>query len=339
LLCRPWLSARTPVAAADELIAVAESVSGSARLTALGLARECGSAAAPAWRDWATSEGIGAYARIWLAEQDGTEPAADDEAWITVDAITTLLDTLPPGLPIGVLGSMLQAEMGVGMAEIVPLLADSGHPAAPRLVSLLTGRPAGRRAKAPRRPRAVAPGRVDSTYQIKVQLRDVTKPPVWRRLLVPADVTLDRLHGVIQRAMGWKDCHLHAFSDGSAEYGVPDGELGYRDERRTRLSQLLAAVGDKIDYSYDFGDDWAHDITLEKLLPADPAAHPVCTAGKGACPPEDCGGPWGYETLKATLSDPGAEEHAAMLEWLGLRSADEFDPAAFSVEDVNRGLG
>ena len=105
------------------------------------------------------------------------------------------------------------------------------------------------------------------------------------------------------------------------------------------LSQLLTRAGEKIGYTYDFGDGWEHDIVLEKVLPPDTeVADPVCTAGKGACPPEDCGGVWGYEDLKDTLADPDAEDHKNMLEWLGLDSADDFDPKAFSIAEVNRRL-
>jgi hypothetical protein len=163
---------------------------------------------------------------------------------------------------------------------------------------------------------------------------------VWRRLQVPADLSLDQLHEVIQTAMGWHNCHMHVFSDGWSEYGRPDRELGHQDERKVHLSQLLTSVGDKIGYNYDFGDDWLHDITLEKILPAGVGVNrAACTAGKGACPPEDCGGVWGYEELKATLADPDAEEHDDMLEWLGLSSGDDFNPKEFSAEEVNRRLG
>lgn len=350
LMARPWLAARTPIAAARELIATAESASGQQRLAALALARNCGPDAAPAWREWADKDGFGAYARIWLAEQDGTEPADTDMAWTTVDALGTLLDALPPDLPLHLLSGLLQDQAGAELAEILPLLADTDHPAAGRLVTFLTGRPGaaspdgarsaqGAPARIPGR-RPAAEVRTDIRYQIKIALRGVTKPPVWRRLEVPADLDLGQLHGVIQVAMGWQDCHLHVFSDGDAEYGLPDPELGHTDERAVRLSPLLARVGDRLLYNYDFGDDWEHDITLEKILPADAGTTGViCTGGKGACPPEDCGGAWGYQELKATLADPNADEHESMLEWLGLASPGDFDPYAFSAEDANRRLG
>lgn len=351
LMSRPWLSARTPAVAARELIAVGESTLGQQRLTALTLARECGPDATPAWREWAAKKGFGAYARAWLAEQEGTEPADADMAWITVDMLTTVLDTLPPNLPTELLSALIQDQAGTGMAEALPLLADCGHPAASRLVTLLTSRPvtpvaslgnllpevaAAVQAPAGRPVPPVRAGRSGAGYQIKVKLRGVTKPPVWRRLEVPADLGLDQLHEVLQAAMGWYNGHLHVFSDGWNEYGLPDRELGHHDERTVRLSEILADVGDKIRYTYDFGDDWEHDIILEKVLPADAAVTgSVCTAGKGACPPEDCGGVWGYQELKATLADPGADEHDAMLEWLGLASGDEFDPHEFSTGKAN----
>jgi hypothetical protein len=144
-----------------------------------------------------------------------------------------------------------------------------------------------------------------SAMQLKLSLRGVSKPPVWRRLLVPADMRIDRLHDVIQTAMGWTDTHPHMFSTAAGDYGVPDRELGFRNERNARLGQFLKQPGDRILYAYDFGDGWEHDIVLEKRLDPDPDPQiPACLAGNGACPPEDCGGPWGYGDLKETLDDP-----------------------------------
>lgn len=178
-----------------------------------------------------------------------------------------------------------------------------------------------------------------AVVQVKISLLGVSKPPVWRRLLVPADIRLDRLHGVIQAAMGWEGYHMHAFSDGSREYGRPDRELEHRDERKVTLSSLLERAGDRIRYTYDFGDGWEHEIVLEKALAAEPGVrYPVCTAGKGACPPEDCGGVWGYEDLRGALVDPSHEQHQEMLEWLGLQTATEFDSARFDADEVNRAL-
>jgi len=179
----------------------------------------------------------------------------------------------------------------------------------------------------------------DPVLQVKISLLGVSKPPVWRRLLVPADIRLDRLHGVIQAAMGWEDYHMHTFSDGSREYGLADPELGRSDERRAILGRLLKREDERIRYTYDFGDDWEHEIVLERVLVAEPGVrYPLCLAGKGACPPEDCGGVWGYEELREALADPAHERHEEMLEWLGLQTAAEFDPARFDVEEVNGAL-
>src|SRR5918911_993727 len=116
-----------------------------------------------------------------------------------------------------------------------------------------------------------------SAMQVKLTLRGVSKPPVWRRLLVPADMRLDRLHEVIQTSMGWTDTHLHVFSTAAGDYGVPDPELGFRNEGTARLDQFLKQQGDRIHYAYDFRDGWVHDVVLEKRLDPDPGAQlPAC---------------------------------------------------------------
>lgn len=177
----------------------------------------------------------------------------------------------------------------------------------------------------------------DVIVQIKVRLLGVTKPPVWRRLQVRADTSLDHLHEMIVAAFGWLDYHLHAFSCGPNEFGVPDPEFDFDvvDERKVRLGDLIDGAGDRLRYTYDFGDDWQHEIVVEELLDADPNIHyPVLTAARGACPPEDCGGPWAYAELKEILVDPGHEQHQQMLDWLGLDDGSEFDPAAVPTEDI-----
>lgn len=176
----------------------------------------------------------------------------------------------------------------------------------------------------------------EAILQIKVSLVGVSKPPVWRRLLVPATIRLDRLHTVIQAAMGWGDYHLHAFTAGGVDYGPPDPELDHVDERRTSLAEVISEPRDRMRYVYDFGDYWQHDVAVEKVLAAETETrYPRCVAGKGGCPPEDCGGVWGYADLRETLADPTHKEHRDMLEWLGLDSADDFDPTAFDVDRVN----
>jgi hypothetical protein len=177
-------------------------------------------------------------------------------------------------------------------------------------------------------------------YQIKVTLLG-TDPPVWRRLLVPAHLTLAQLHDVLQAAMGWEDDHLHEFRIGQGRFGTPDpddlfmGAPEVSNERTVPLSSVLGRIGAKAVYTYDFGDDWEHSIVLEKRLPADPnLTYPLCTDGQRACPPEDCGGIYGYYDLVEAIGDPNHDRHEEMLDWVG----DDYDPEAFSLDDVNRAL-
>lgn len=175
-------------------------------------------------------------------------------------------------------------------------------------------------------------------YQIKVELRGA-KPPIWRRLEVPADISLARLHAVIQVAFDWDDSHLHVFETPSGEFGVADAELGHRAEAPVTLEQVAPDVRSKIRYTYDFGDGWEHDILVEKVLDRDEtASYPRCTGGRRAAPPEDCGGIGGYADLVEILADPAHPEHEDMLEWLGLDDAAQFDPAGFDATAVSQAL-
>lgn len=174
--------------------------------------------------------------------------------------------------------------------------------------------------------------------QLKVTLLD-SKPPIWRRILVRGDVRLDILHLILQETMGWMNAHLHQFTAHGASYGPHyDGlgdELEYENEARYRLSQLLNTEKDSLKYEYDFGDGWDHKITLEKILPHDDSVQvPCCIKGKRACPPEDCGGVWGYDNLIEIMGNPKHPEHDEMLEWLG----GELDPEAFDIDRINKAL-
>jgi hypothetical protein len=175
-------------------------------------------------------------------------------------------------------------------------------------------------------------------YQIKVGLRGA-KPPIWRRLEVPANISLARLHRVIQAAFGWTDSHLHAFETPYGDFGVADPGIGHRAEAPVSLEQVAHAEKSKIRYTYDFGDNWEHEITVEKILPRQKkTSYPRCTGGRRAAPPEDCGGIYGYADLMDVLANPDHPEHQEHLEWLGLNSPAKFDPAAFDVQTVNHDL-
>ena len=173
-------------------------------------------------------------------------------------------------------------------------------------------------------------------FQLKVTLK-ASKPPIWRRIQVRGSTTLPKLHTILQVAMGWYDCHLHEFKVGNIHYGVPvpEWELDVKNERRVKLSDIVAGVKDRFVYEYDFGDSWEHQIVVEKVLaPEAGVRYPVCLAGKRACPPEDVGGVWGYAEFLEAMRDPEHSEHETMLTWIG----GAFDPQAFDLEGINQRL-
>ncbi|MCY0903844.1 plasmid pRiA4b ORF-3 family protein [Arthrobacter sp. H14-L1] len=183
--------------------------------------------------------------------------------------------------------------------------------------------------------------------QLKIQLKNA-KPPIWRRVLVPADMPLDRLHSVIQSVFGWLDYHLHNFQTGGfrgPSYAPvdPDGlsdSFGEPslDESTVTVGELLREVGSKMVYTYDFGDDWEHAIAVEKILTDGGGQLPQCTGGRGAAPAEDSGGTWGWTKIVQAVNDPEHEEHEEYREWLGLQSGETLDPKAFDVEEANGDL-
>lgn len=156
---------------------------------------------------------------------------------------------------------------------------------------------------------------------------------------MPSGLTLHRLHHLIQDAFGWQDYHLWVFETDRGNYGVADQELGHRSAASTKFTDVAGRVGDRIRYTYDFGDGWDHEILVEDVLAAEPGVkYPRVVAGRRAGPPEDCGGIWGYQDLCEILANPEHEEHRSRLEWLGLGSTDDFDPAAFDLDAVNKAL-
>jgi hypothetical protein len=174
--------------------------------------------------------------------------------------------------------------------------------------------------------------------QLHIELEETT-PQIWRRVQVPASVTMRQLHAVVQAAMGWTNSHLHMFTHGGTRYGHAEPELMLTDDTTTTLRDLAMGEGDTLAYEYDFGDGWDHTIRVEKILAADPhVRYPVCVGGERKCPPEDCGGTWGYQDLLATLADPEHEEHEHMRSWLGLEPDHDFDPDRFNLDEANRRL-
>lgn len=178
-----------------------------------------------------------------------------------------------------------------------------------------------------------------SIARLKVTLDDVG-PAVLRRLAVPLDLRLDRLHLVLQVALGWTNTHLWELRARDVGWGIPDPEWGRGsgplDARKATLLQVVEDTGAKtLTYLYDFGDGWEHTVRIERIEPANPAlSYPLLIEATGRCPPEDVGGPPGYEEFLAAMADPRHERHAEMLDWHG----EIFDPQTVDPAEIDRVL-
>jgi hypothetical protein len=179
----------------------------------------------------------------------------------------------------------------------------------------------------------------NEVHQVKVTLLD-TNPPIWRRFAVPSNMTLEKLHWVIQIVMGWEEGHLHQFITEDEHFYGPhfegmdaDWAKEVRDESRARLFEVAGSPKSRFVYEYDFGDGWQHGLDIEKISPALPGIHyPTCLEGERACPPEDCGGAAGYYEFLEAITDAEHPRHNELLEWIG----GEFDPDAFDIDEVNQ---
>jgi hypothetical protein len=180
----------------------------------------------------------------------------------------------------------------------------------------------------------------DSIHVLHVELVDV-QPAVWRELHVPSTMPLSRLHAVLQAAFGWTDSHLHVFETRTQRFGRPHpddddwSDTPLLDERKYSVADVAPRARTLFGYRYDFGDDWVHRIRVQKVQPPEAGKkYPACTAGARAGPPDDCGGPPGYERMLAILADPSHEEHEEMLEWVG----GAFDPEAFALKAIDKAV-
>ena|ERR1700736_1913260 len=177
-----------------------------------------------------------------------------------------------------------------------------------------------------------------TAIQLRISLKDHT-PTIWRRLVVPGEIKLSKLHSIFQAAMGWEDYHLHQFQIGEQVYGVPDDELDFEefddvDEDTVLLSEVVTAPM-RFSYQYDFGDNWQHEVVVEAMEPVPLVLKfAACIDGQRACPPEDCGGTGGFEEFVEAVTDPTHEEHVDYVQWVGR----PFDPEAFSVAATNAAL-
>lgn len=260
--------------------------------------------------------GLSATLKRKLNTKTGSFTVAD-----TVSIVTALAESLLDGEPLQRLNLLFISK------KLTDCLQADVVPAVPAKVTAKKSKP------------------TDTVYQFKITLLGA-KPPIWRRIQVK-DCTLDKLHEHIQTAMGWTNSHLHQFDIKGERYGDPelldDGFEDFEcvDSTKTNLSQILPKTGKRFafKYEYDFGDGWEHEVLFEGSPPVDPKAkYPLCLEGERACPPEDCGGVWGYGDFLEAISNPKHEEHENMLEWIGGRfDSEDFDPKQ-ATKEMKKGL-
>jgi hypothetical protein len=178
---------------------------------------------------------------------------------------------------------------------------------------------------------------MNNIIQLKLSL-DHTEPPIWRRVLVEKEISFDELHEIIQIVMGWDNYHLYEFNINGckiSEAFEDDMDFGVKiiDSSSVTLDEFINGSKIKFKYLYDFGDGWEHSIKVEKFLNKDENLfYPICIDGELNCPPEDCGGVWGFYNLLEVIKNKKHPEHKETLEWLG----EKYDALAFDKDEVNK---
>jgi hypothetical protein len=174
-------------------------------------------------------------------------------------------------------------------------------------------------------------------YQLKITLMDL-RGLIWRRIQVQDTVNLAQLHKVLQIVMGWENSHLHRFTVDRRRHLETFDSFDNQHHHAPKVTLRLLFGEQDIKflyYEYDFGDGWIHEVCHEKAQPPLPGKfYPVCIGGERNCPPEDCGGPHGYQEMLRVLRDERDPDHASTVEWIGR----DFDPEAFDVDAINRRL-
>lgn len=184
-------------------------------------------------------------------------------------------------------------------------------------------------------------------YKIKVVLKElpmtnilklrikipVIEPEIWREILIKNDITFKKLHEIIQLSFGWTNSHLYNFDVNGILFSMPDKEFENNDlDVKNKITEFLIEKGQKALYTYDFGDNWEHEIEIVDVLKKEKGIrYPKCLGGKRNGPPEDCGGISGYEDVIDALTSKDKSEHEDLLEWLG-----DYDPEKFDIDQINK---
>lgn len=268
-----WLFKRKPVPAVREILTAAEGMSALQRCVAVELADRFGDDALPAWREMVSARNVGPHARAWLASGDqGPEPGDEDWRWLAVEAAAAALEDRGPDEAFT---RVWESMPGSDLDERLAAVRATGHPDAEPLARAVAAFAA-----------TGAPRAVDQVVQLKVSLKR-TRPLIWRRVLLPSTATLGDLHNVIQLLFGWDGDHLHLFVAGKKQYSDPFMQLEETEDEETIRVRDAIAPGGTIAYTYDFGAEWQHEITLEKIAARDGSQqYPVCVAFKGDSPVE-----------------------------------------------------
>jgi Plasmid pRiA4b ORF-3-like protein len=293
---RGWLAERDATGAVGEILVAAEGLPPLSRCLAIEIAESLGEDALPAWCEQVAAPLVGPHARAVLAAwEKGRGPREADRRWLAVEAAVVMLAKAGPDEAL----SWVQESMpGADLAARLAAVRATGHPAAAELARAVA-----------EFDRSGAPRSIDQVAQLKVSLTG-SRPPIWRRVLLPVTASLGDLHNVIQVLYGWDGDHLHIFSVGNKRYSDWSYNLeATLDEDELRVRDALPSGIKKIMYEYDLGESWEHEITLEKILPREPGRqYPVCLDFAGDSPVEY----W---------SEEDAEE-----------------PEPFSIAEVNRAL-
>lgn len=347
-LFQEWVSAYGAEAAVDAIVEHARGGTPLHRVAAFGLLDRVNDAAEGAVRACLEDEDLRPHAVAWLMARGLTseEPRLDDLQRLYVDLVAAELNDDEESVresiveiaghgesdQVDLIDSLWQSDHPQTLEVLEALSRYHPDPAAARAArkAAMRVRSAVEEAPTPSAPRRTA--KKGEAYQLKITLLD-TKPPVWRRVEVPGDIKLSGLHAVIQTAMGWSGGHLHQFLINGVEYSEPDEDMpdDVLDESDVELAGV-SAEGDQLLYVYDFGDNWRHEVKVEKVLPASKSGQQArCVAGGRACPPEDVGGVWGFADFLEAYYDPAHEEYEQFHDWLG----DDYDAAAFDPAEVN----